>query len=198
MPMIAGLREGETSMRLIIAAALLATLVPPVSATENVFGFKHWDSSDRRPAPKAVRRAAPHRHVYKPPVYSYQQRIQDEERQQRPDLNLCLPRTVNVMSDQHKGEDRSRNDAIRKWEAKVQWSGGGGEFMNFENAEDKEWRCGPSDPHDSITGRLSQAVGKATATITGNDTEGRNVRCELWAKPCRAPRQRDADGSRRP
>lgn len=106
---------------------------------------------------------------------------------------LCLEKDVTVVSDLHKGEPRSRADAIKKWQAMVQWSGGGGEFMNFANARDPDWRCDIADAHDSYLGKVSQAVGRATAAVTGNDDDGQSIRCQVWAKPCRAPRQEGDD-----
>lgn len=133
-----------------------------------------------------------HRLYYHPRVV-YRE---EERRRDREDYGHCRSGdVVDALSDQHKSEDKARADAVQKWSAKVQWSHGGGEFMDFDLAADISWRCGPSDPGDTITGRFSRFTAKVTAELPGashdRDPEGRNVRCQVWAIPCKGERDRD-------
>jgi hypothetical protein len=58
--------------------------------------------------------------------------------------------------------------------------------MDLESADKVRWRCGPSNAHDTFSSRISEAAGK----LVGRD--GQNVRCALWATPCRGDREKEA------
>jgi hypothetical protein len=143
-----------------------------------------------------------HKRYYQPAprVYAYERREQtiwDEDRSA--ERGHCLATSTTVLSDPHKSEDRSRDDAAKRWMAAIQWNAGGA-YMNFAMAADKLWRCGPSDPQDTNLGRVSRIGGKIKAGIkqftsgtqvSDAEAEGYNIRCQLWARPCRAAREAD-------
>jgi hypothetical protein len=126
-------------------------------------------------------------HVYRHPereptrVYGYTRRDEDpDERMQ------CLQksRRVDVLSTEHQTEESAREAAKKLWMAKTQWEIGG-QYMNLDEASEVRWRCGPSNAHDTVSGRLAEAAG----TLTGKG--GQNVRCALSATPCKGPRESD-------
>ena len=127
--------------------------------------------------------------VYAPRVYGYERR--QDDRWNRPDRqDQCLPAEVDVLSTEHQSEDNAREAARKLWMAKVQWSLGG-QYMDLDEAAHIRWRCGPSNAHDTASGRLSEAAG----ALTGKG--GQNVRCALWAYPCRVERAPDATRGRK-
>ena len=99
---------------------------------------------------------------------------------------MCLDTVVSVLSTEHTQEENAREAARKLWMATSQWKYGG-QYMAIENARDVLWRCSASNAHDTISGRIAESVGK----LTGR--EGQNVRCALWAVPCKAQRERDRD-----
>ena len=104
----------------------------------------------------------------------------------RDDRGLCLSVTVDVLSTEHTQEDNAREAARKLWMAKTQWAHGG-QYMALENASDVRWRCSASNAHDTVSGRIAEAAG----ALTGRG--GQNVRCALWARPCKAAREKDRD-----
>jgi hypothetical protein len=125
-------------------------------------------------------------HTYHLPevrVYGYTRRG-DDDRKDRVDESQCRSERVDVLSTEHQSEDAAREAARKLWMAKVQWTAGG-QFMNLDEASEVRWRCGPSNAHDTVSGRLAEAAG----TLTGKG--GQNVRCALWARPCKGPRESD-------
>jgi hypothetical protein len=91
---------------------------------------------------------------------------------------------IEVLSTEHQSEENAREAARKAWMARAQWDVGG-TYMNLDEAEGVKWRCGPSNAHDTASGRISEAVG----TVTGKG--GQNVRCSVVARPCRGPRESD-------
>lgn len=120
-------------------------------------------------------------------VYAYERR-HDEDRWERRDQ--CLSVEVDVLSTEHQSEDKAREAARKLWMSKTQWQHGG-QYMSLDEAAKVRWRCGPSNAHDTIAGRLSEGV----AQLTGR--EGQNVRCQLWAHPCRTERTPGDEKGRR-
>lgn len=147
---------------------------------ERWYRYVHW--RERQAQLRAYRRAE----VYGPQVRGYIQRDDDDRYRER-DRAQCIPGAViDVLSTEHTTEDNAREAAKKLWMAKVQWVHGG-QFMDLDQAAEVRWMCGPSNAHDTFSGRIAEAAG----TITGRG--GQNVRCSLFARPCRAPREREAD-----
>jgi len=124
-------------------------------------------------------------------VYSYVRRDDDDRRAGREDRGKCArdeeshrPVWIDVLSTEHQSEESAREAARKAWMARSQWEVGGA-YMNLDEAEGVRWRCGPSNAHDTASGRISEAVG----TVTGKG--GQNVRCALSARPCKGPRESD-------
>ncbi len=124
-------------------------------------------------------------------VYSYVRRDDDDRRAGREDRGKCArdedshrPVWIDVLSTEHQSEENAREAARKAWMARAQWEVGGA-YMNLDEAEGVRWRCGPSNAHDTASGRISEAVG----TVTGKG--GQNVRCALSARPCKGPRESD-------
>jgi hypothetical protein len=122
-------------------------------------------------------------HIPETRVYSYVRRDDDDDRNARVQC-LHKSQTIDVLSTEHQTEEAAREAAKKLWMAKTQWELGG-QFMNLEEASDVRWRCGPSNAHDTVSGRLAEAAG----TLTGRG--GQNVRWALAARPCKGPRESD-------
>lgn len=142
-----------------------------------------------------------HRLYYHPrAVYRDEERERFSYRDEHDDRDCRRGDVIDALSDQHKTEHEARRDAIGKWSAKIQWSHGGGEYMNFDLAADVSWRCGPSDPGDTWLGGVSKYTAKVTSELPGasrdRDPEGRSIRCQVWAVPCKGDRERDGSGRR--
>jgi hypothetical protein len=112
-------------------------------------------------------------------VYGYARR--DDRGDER---ELCRSQSVDVLSTEHQSEESAREAARKLWMAKVQWEVGGA-HMNLDEAAGVRWRCGPSNAHDTMSGRLAEAAG----TLTGKG--GQNMRCALSARPCKGAREND-------
>ncbi len=127
---------------------------------------------------------------HEPRVMAYVRRDRDDWETRRDERAQCIDTVVDVVSTEHQGEDNARESARKLWMARTQWNYGG-QYMALDEAADVRWRCGPSNAHDTMSGRLAEAAGK----LVGR--EGQNVRCALWARPCRAQREADQNGRRR-
>lgn len=127
-----------------------------------------------------------------PRYYAAPRRDWDEDRwrERGGRYDLCLPGEVDVLSTEHQTEDNAREAARKLWMAKTQWTHGG-QYMDLDEAAHIRWRCGPSNAHDTAAGKLSEAAG----VLTGKG--GQNVRCALWARPCRVERKGDDIRGRR-
>ncbi len=99
------------------------------------------------------------------------------------DHGRCLPTKVEIVSTEHNTEDAARESAKKLWMVQTAWRFGG-QFIDLENAVEVREKCGPSNPMDTITGRLIEGVQKLSGS------EGQNVRCEIVARPCTAPLKR--------
>jgi hypothetical protein len=157
---------------------------------ERCWRYKHWQPKPYR----EWRRVHRYRVVAPPPVYRRPHRdYYDDDnydggrrghvfRDDKPS-HKCVSEIEEVVSTEHQSEDNAREAARKLWMARVQWRHGG-QYMNLEEADEVRWQCGPSNAHDTFSSRLAEG----TAKLIGR--EGQNVRCELWARPCRAGRER--------
>lgn len=171
-------------MRLMLAA-LVAVIATGAFAQEDsrwvkrIIGYRHvcdWDGCRRHPV---------YRNVYVPYAHPREYTLTYAYREGR----ICDKPTIEVLSTEHQEETNARNAATKLWMAQVQWKWGG-QYMDLENATDVLWRCSASNAHDTISGRLAEGVSK----LVGK--EGQNVRCQLWARPCTAPREPEGRGRR--
>mgnify|MGYP001609994126 CR=1 FL=1 len=168
-------------MRMIIAALALLAAVPQAQAddcadrgmrTQAVRSCDVFGCSIRY---RCVRRAATR-------VYGYERREEDDRwREQGRRRDQCLDVEVDVLSTEHHSEDNARESARKLWMSKVQWQHGS-RHMDLDAAAAVRWQCGPSNAHDTMSGKLAETVG----TLTGKG--GQNVRCALWARPCSTER----------
>lgn len=148
----------------------------------------NWDGSCRI----ETRYRQIYKRVYRPTVRHYAQpRLtydrddrRDERRYSQEDRAQCLNATVDVLSTEHTSQDNAENAAEKLWMAKTQWDWGS-KYMDLQNAADVRWRCSASNAHDTVAGKLSEGISK----LQGKD--GQNVRCSLFARPCRAVIERD-------
>jgi len=122
---------------------------------------------------------------YRAPVYGWRWR-RDDYRDER---GSCIGYDTQVVSTEHTTEEHARDAARKLWMASVNWRWGA-RYMDLDLATDIRWRCGPSSAMDNLTGRIAEAAGK----LVGRD--GQNVRCQLVARPCEAPLERDHDRRR--
>ena len=134
-------------------------------------------------------------HVYHLPeqhptrVHAYERRRDDDDRRHERGPQ-CVTTVVDVVSTEHTQEEHARDAARKLWMSKTQWQWGG-QYMNLEEASEVRWRCGPSNAHDTFSAKIAENVGK----LVGRD--GQNVRCQLWALPCRAKREADTSRDRK-
>lgn len=124
---------------------------------------------------------------YSQPTYYHRDRDYDDYRDEH--RGLCMDREVEVVSTEHQSEEHARDAARKLWMASTNWSYGG-RYMDLDNAADVRWRCGPSSAMDNLSGKISQAAQQ----LVGRD--GQNVRCQLWARPCELPREKERDRRR--
>lgn len=158
---------------------------------QQYWAYDHWTGQTVLRY-RYVQRRYPN-HSYRLPetrVYSYIQR-EDDRGDRRVDRGRCArdeethkPIWLEVLSTEHQGEEAAREAARKAWMARAQWDVGGA-YMNLDEAQDVRWRCGPSNAHDTASGRVSEVVG----TVTGKG--GQNVRCSVIARPCKGPRESD-------
>lgn len=92
----------------------------------------------------------------------------------------CMP-AVTALSREHSSEDTAWQDAQSAWENAVRWRYGE-RFANVVNSDSstREKKCAPSRSPQSIAGQL-------TESIRGTPMQ----RCEIVARPCMAPTQRN-------
>lgn len=101
----------------------------------------------------------------------------------------CHERIIEVLSDQHKSEERAMNDAWTKWMGNVAFERGN-LYQDPQNSIQRWSLCAPTDINDTITGSISRFGGKVYAVgrkLAGKDDvrdDGRNMRCRLWARAC--------------
>lgn len=101
----------------------------------------------------------------------------------------CHDRIIEVLSDQHKSEERAMSDAWVKWIANVQFERGA-LWQDPQNSIQRWSVCAATDISDTVTGAVSRFGGKVYAAArraVGKDDvrdDGRNLRCRLWARAC--------------
>lgn len=103
----------------------------------------------------------------------------------------CYP-PVEAYSVEANTEDGAWTDAQRNWENQTR-AMVGERWMEVRNARDIEKQCWASSGNQSVAGRVSEKVGAALQTITGNEggIDGRKHRCRISARPCQAPKEID-------
>lgn len=93
----------------------------------------------------------------------------------------CLPVKVEIVSTEHNTEEAARESAKKLWMVQTAWKWGG-QYIDLDKAVEVREKCGPSNPMDTMTGRLIEGVQK----LAGNG-DGQNFRCEIVARPCSPP-----------
>lgn len=174
----------------ILAALLAMALVSVINAAgaAEVCSYVSRPYQNTWTGDIVYRRTQVCRHVHhEPRYYSAPRRDYDDDprwRDRGSRNDLCLQKEVDVLSTEHQSEDNAREAARKLWMSKTQWEHGS-QWMDLDEAAHIRWRCGPSNAHDTAAGRLSEAAG----VLTGKG--GQNVRCALWARPCRVERSKD-------
>lgn len=157
---------------------------------ERCWRYKHWQPRAYRSVRRVHRVYGPPQVVYRGPRHDHYDDDRDgrrghgwrdRDRDDKP-ARKCVGEIEEVVSTEHQTDVNAREAARKLWMARVQWRHGS-QYMNLEEAEDVRWQCGPSSAMDTISGRLAEG----TAKLLGR--EGQNMRCELWARPCRAGRE---------
>lgn len=95
----------------------------------------------------------------------------------------CTGRPIEIVSTEHTTRDNALEAGRKLWAAQANWKEGA-QYQDLKVARDYREHCGPSDPMDTLSGRLNEAVNSAL----GKD--GQNVRCIIRAEPCRAIMER--------
>lgn len=121
---------------------------------------------------------------YRSPEESEWREERGERRHEPRDGFECVDRAVEVVSTEHNSEEQARESAKKLWMVQVSWKYGG-RFLDLGNAADYLEKCGPSNPMDTLTGRLIEGAQK----LVGHE-DGQNIRCQIKARPCSAPMQR--------
>jgi hypothetical protein len=102
------------------------------------------------------------------------------------DRSRCLSNIVYALSRHSTSEANAKSSAQERWMDLVQASRGG-VYMNLQLAQDTKWRCFQSQAHSSFLGKAQELGSK----IVGG--EGHHMMCEVWARPCAAPVERNGD-----
>jgi len=84
-------------------------------------------------------------------------------------------RLIETTGEQAQSKDNAEAFALRSWQGRVRFHFGE-KYLNFENARDKRLTCSPSSVADTVGGK----IGEKLLGIS-------HFRCELSARPCRAP-----------
>lgn len=84
-------------------------------------------------------------------------------------------RLIEATGDQAQSKDSAENLALRTWQGRVRFHFGE-KYLSFENARDKKITCSPSSVADTVGGKIQDKLLGIS-----------HFRCELSARPCRAP-----------
>lgn len=164
-----------------------ALLYEAKAASAAADGYHCW-SLDGCPARRSYRRHHPKRPVVIERYYREPEDMAPAWAGMEDRRGKCLtdrrgePVNVEVVSTEHNSEDAARESAKKLWMVQTAWKYGG-QYIDLDNAANVREKCGPSNPMDTITGRLIEGAQK----LTGND--GQNMRCEISARPCSPPLQ---------
>ena len=148
--------DGEMRMmiRLLLIVAAMASMTLPAEAEDCAdYGLRAKSYRSCDVFGHCIYRQLCVRHDA-PRVYGYSRR-EDDDRPERRDQ--CLAHDVDVLSTEHQSEDNAREAARKLWMAKTQWSHGG-QYMDLDEAAHIRWRCGPSNAHDTASGRIAEAA----------------------------------------
>lgn len=110
----------------------------------------------------------------------------------------CYDRVIEVLSGPHKIEEAALTDAWKRWMSEVQFERGS-VFMEPENSINRRWLCSIVDPGEGWASTVSRIGGRIANITRGkapNASDGRSVRCKIWARPCREAPERPEDGER--
>jgi hypothetical protein len=158
---------------LVALAALLLWVAPEAQA-----GQDGWYYSDGYHAPKKKRIQVQRYNRQKRRYYQAPEIIidVDDDGVRRP---ICVRDIIDVVSTEHTTPENAMEAARKMWAAKTQWVWGA-QYMDLKLARELRDFCGPSNPMDTASGRINEAVSQ----LAGK--EGVNVRCVIRARPCRA------------
>lgn len=162
--------------RAVILFLMLLTITCMLMAPHKANAFDDdWDWSL---GTKQVHRINHRRHHHHrdpgPRVYGWPREEFDGNR--RP---ICLDHFIDVVSTEHTSKENAMEAARKLWMAQTSWHEGA-QYLDLELAKDYRVHCGPSNPMDTMSTRINQAVNE----VIGR--EGQNVRCFIRARPCRA------------
>lgn len=87
-------------------------------------------------------------------------------------------RLIEATGDQAQSRDNAENLALRTWQGRVRFHFGE-KYIDFGNARDKKITCSPSSVADTVGGKIQDKLLGIS-----------HFRCELSARPCRAPARR--------
>jgi hypothetical protein len=107
-----------------------------------------------------------------PRVYSYERRDHRGEPRRN---ELRCERTMEARGAEANTSEGALRLANRAWQAGVR-AELGERFMELKHAGDYKWSCFRSSTNESVAGRALEWAAGAV-----------RVRCQVWAKPCRAP-----------
>lgn len=116
--------------------------------------------------------------------------IRDRERQGF----VCKRKPIDVLSTEHQSEEDAFDAGVKMWMAKTNWVDGG-QYMELASAAAAFKRCGPSNPHDNFSGKVSEGAQRVVKFIPGTaanrarkagEAPG-NKRCYITAIPCTPP-----------
>ena len=88
--------------------------------------------------------------------------------------NYCH-RLIEATGEQAQSKDNAEERALRAWQGRVRFHFGE-KYLSFENARDKKITCSPSSVADTVGGKIQDKLLGIS-----------HFRCELSARPCRAP-----------
>ena len=163
-------------MKLVIVITMflaVCAMSPPPALAD---GDWDWSMST-----KQVRAAQPRRHKRR--YYRSVERkiaipdwMSDDDGNRRP---VCLDKFFEIVSTEHTSKAIALEAAKKLLMAEIQWKEGA-QYLDLTLAQDYREHCGPSNPMDTMSTRINEAVNQ----VIGR--EGQNVRCVIRARPCRA------------
>jgi hypothetical protein len=156
-------------IKFVVAFALALMMGLPLTDTTPAFATDYWDWSVGSGDPAAKRRKARHRHrihrATPAKVMSYERRADEHDHNRGGNEVKCVEK-VRGLGTQWIGTSGALEAAKKDWMERVRYDHGES-YLDMTNARDFESRCGRT------------SIGEVAGQVT--------YRCEIVARPCKAP-----------
>lgn len=118
----------------------------------------------------------------------YDWRPRSADSQQRGPTCSPFGQITALSSKTHKVKAEALKDAWVQWMASVAYDGGGNVYMDPENSVRRGAHCAIVEVGQGFRGGFSRMGGKLLNSVAphgDDDSDGRSVKCRIWATPCR-------------